>query len=169
MNRKITLSVGVVALYAIYLAQGHLGGDSSAQSLNLSPTATPLPTIRSTPDDSGSVSPPTLTPTPTPAQQSNSSGNLKNGQYTGSTANAFYGMLQVKATISGGKLSDISFLQYPNDRGHTIEVSQMSLPVLRQEAISAQSSQVDVVSGATDTSEAFMQSLGDALSQAGGS
>ena len=164
MDKKLTLSVGVIALYAVYLAQGHLGaGSAGAQSLNLNPTPTPQPTI----DSSNSIGSP-LTPTPIPPPQTKASGNLRDGQYTGSAANAFYGMVQVKATVSGGKLSDISFLQYPNDRGHSMEVSQMSLPMLRQEAISVQSSNVDVVSGATDTSDAFMQSLGDALSQAGG-
>jgi uncharacterized protein with FMN-binding domain len=94
------------------------------------------------------------------------SSGFKNGAYTGSAEDAFYGTVQVRATISGGKISNIEFLQYPNDRGHSIEVSTMAIPRLRSEAIAAQSANVDVVSGATQTSEAFMRSLQSALAQA---
>ena len=60
----------------------------------------------------------------------------------------------------------MQFLEYPNHRDRSVEINNYAMPQLTSEAISAQSAQVDVISGATDTSEAFMQSLGDALSQA---
>lgn len=90
----------------------------------------------------------------------------KDGSYTGSVADAQWGYIQVKATISGGKLTNVEFLQYPNERDRSIEINNYADPQLAQEAIQAQSAQVDVVTGATDSSEAFMQSLSDALSQA---
>lgn len=90
----------------------------------------------------------------------------KDGQYTGSAADAYYGYIQVKATIQGGKLTGVAFLQYPNDQRNSVEINQQAMPYLQQEAIQAQSAQVDVVSGATDTSQAFVQSLSSALSQA---
>jgi uncharacterized protein with FMN-binding domain len=93
----------------------------------------------------------------------------KDGQYTGNLVDAFYGNLQVKAIVSGGKLADVQFLTYPDHAGHTSEVSSMALPILRSEAIANQRAQVNVVSGATQTSQAFMMSLGSALAQAGGS
>jgi uncharacterized protein with FMN-binding domain len=93
-------------------------------------------------------------------------GIYKDGTYTGDVADAFYGNIQVKVTISDGKISDVQFLQYPNDRRNSIEINTYAMPILRQEAISAQSAQVDIVSGATDTSRAFIESLGTALSQA---
>lgn len=93
-------------------------------------------------------------------------GAFKDGTYTGSVADAIFGALQVKITVQGGALTDITFPQYPNDSGHTREVSNSSLPILRQEAISAQSANVHVVSGATQTSDAFKESLASALSQA---
>ena len=62
--------------------------------------------------------------------------------------------------------SFIQFPQYPNERGHTIEVSQQALPILQQEAIQSQNASVDIVSGATDTSQAFIQSLQSALNKA---
>lgn len=92
--------------------------------------------------------------------------SYKDGEYTGSVADATYGNIQVKVTIAGGKIIDISYLQFPDKVGHTTEVSDSSLPVLKQEAISKQSANVDIVSGATQTSEGFMQTLQSALDQA---
>ncbi len=97
---------------------------------------------------------------------SKSTGTYKDGSYTGSVADAQWGNLQVKAIIQGGKLTDVQFLQYPNDRNRSIRINESADPQLTSEAIQAQSAQVDVVSGATDSSEAFIQSLSDALSQA---
>lgn len=92
----------------------------------------------------------------------------KDGQYTGSTADAFYGYVQVLAVISSGRLTEVRFLQYPNDRSTSVEINSQAIPYLQQEAIQAQSAHVDIISGATDTSQAFIQSLSAALSKAAG-
>lgn len=97
---------------------------------------------------------------------SSSSQSYKDGTYTGSVADAFYGNIQVQAVIKGGKITDVKFLQYPNDRPNSVAINQQAMPYLRQEAIQAQSANVDGVSGATDTSQAFVQSLSAALQQA---
>ena len=105
----------------------------------------------------------------TPIQQiqgSTGSKSYKDGTYTGSVADAFYGNIQVQAVISGGKITDIQFLQYPNDNGHSAAVNQQADPMLTQEAIQTQNANVNIISGATDTSQAFMQSLSSALTQA---
>lgn len=108
------------------------------------------------------------------SQSSSSSGSnttqgavtYKDGQYTGSTADAFYGYIQVKAIIRGGKITDVQFLQYPNDRQNSVEINSQAMPFLKQEAIVAQSAHVDIISGATDTSNAYIESLTNALNQA---
>ena len=92
--------------------------------------------------------------------------SYKDGQYTGAVADAFYGNVQVQTTISNGKITDVQFLQYPSDRTRSQMISNMAMPVLKQEAIAAQSANVDAVTGATQTSRAFIQSLQSALSQA---
>lgn len=102
------------------------------------------------------------TPTSTPA----TTGQYKDGSYTGDVANAIYGKLQVVAVISGGAITDVQFPVYPNDSGHSQQVSGMALPILKQEALTAQNANVNIVSGATQTSEAFQESLGIALQQA---
>ncbi len=104
---------------------------------------------------------PTTTPSTTPATP-----QYKDGNYTGSVQNAFYGNVQVSAIIQSGKLSAVNFLEYPNENPNSIYVNQQAIPYLKQEAIKAQSSKVSIVTGATFTSQAFIRSLSDALSQA---
>ncbi len=94
-------------------------------------------------------------------------GNIyKDGTFTGSVEDAFYGNVQVQATIQNGKIIDVQFLQYPNDRGTSIMINGQAMPYLKSEAIQAQNAQVNIVSGATDTSQAFIASLTNALAQA---
>lgn len=101
---------------------------------------------------------------------SNSAGNsstaYKDGTYIGTVADAYYGNIQVKAVINGGRLSDVVFLDYPKDRDRSLRISTEAMPLLKEEAIQAQSAQVDIISGATDSSGAFISSLSSALAQA---
>ena len=103
---------------------------------------------------------------PTTSTTTQAQTQYKDGSYTGKSSDALYGYIQVKATISGGKLTNVTFLDYPQDQRNSIEINNAAMPLLKQQAISSQSAQVDGVSGATDTSQAFVESLGDALSQA---
>ena len=88
------------------------------------------------------------------------------GTYTGPVADAYYGLVQVQASTQGGRLTALKILKYPNDRRTSISINRQALPMLRDEAISAQSANVDIISGATLTSRAFIQSLGGALKKA---
>ncbi len=113
--------------------------------------------------------PPVTLPTSTPTNGSSSSttnGVYKNGTYTGDVVDAFYGNIQVQVTIQAGKIGDVQFLQYPNDRMTSRMINMQAMPILKSEVIRAQTAQVDIVSGATDSSQAFIQSLGSALAQA---
>lgn len=107
----------------------------------------------------------TSTP-PSEEGTSTSTGAYKDGSYTGSTEDAYYGNVQVKATISGGKLTSVTFLDYPHTHSTSVYINQQAMPYLQQEAIKAQSANVNIISGATYTSQAFIQSLSNALSQA---
>ncbi len=95
-----------------------------------------------------------------------SNGRYKDGTYTGPVIDAFYGQLQVVAIITGGILTHVTLPVYPSEPGHSISVSTYALPRLAREAIAAQSANVHIVSGATQDSNAFQQSLGSALAQA---
>jgi uncharacterized protein with FMN-binding domain len=102
----------------------------------------------------------------TPTAATTTASAYKNGTYTGSASDNNYGTVQVKAVISGGKLTNVVLVQMPNDRQHSAELSSMAGPQLIQEALTAQSANIDVVSGATSTSDSFAQSLQSALNAA---
>ena len=86
---------------------------------------------------------------------------------TGDTAQTQWGPVQVELTVSGGQVTDVSVVQYPNGNGRDQEINSYALPVLIQETIDAQSAQIDMVSGATVTSVGYQQSLQSALDEAG--
>ena len=124
------------------------------------PVSTAQPATSSAP--SSPANPSTAPAGSSAGQQS----QYRDGVYTGSVADAFYGNVQVSATISGGKLAAVTFLQYPNTHQTSVFINQQAMPQLQQEAVRAQSAHVDVVTGATFTSQAFAESLGNALAQA---
>lgn len=92
--------------------------------------------------------------------------SFADGTYAGPITDAYYGLIQIQASIQDGRLTSIKVLKYPNDRRTSVNINRQALPMLRDEAISAQSANVDIISGATLTSRAFRQSLAGALDQA---
>lgn len=134
------------------------------------PASTPATASRSkssptsSSSDSSSSTSTTATPPPAPPSTPTATG-FKDGSYTGQAVNVGYGIVQVKAVVSGGKLSDVVFLQMPSG-GHSSEVTNFAQPQLKSEALQAQSGNVDIVSGATQTAQGFIQSLQDALAKA---
>jgi uncharacterized protein with FMN-binding domain len=75
----------------------------------------------------------------------------------------------VQANISGSCIRSVDVLQYPADRRTSRSINDQALPRLHSEVIRAQSGRIDIVSGATLTSRAYIGSLRDALAQAGSS
>jgi uncharacterized protein with FMN-binding domain len=115
---------------------------------------TPLPHIR--------LSAASLKPQVVPAAMTVAAG-FADGTFTGPSADAYYGQVQVQAVVQNGQIVAIKVLQEPSDRRTSVAINRQALPMLRDEVISAQSPSVDVISGATLTSEAFIQSLTAAL------
>ncbi len=132
--------------------------DTSNPAAAVPPSAT-LPPLASSPL---STDIPQTLPSSTPVN----SGFYKNGVFKGPEVDAYYGLVQVQATVQGGKLTEVQFLEYPTDRRTSQEINNIAVPDLQQEALQAQSARVDIVSGATLTSEAFMMSLQNALDSA---
>jgi len=91
---------------------------------------------------------------------------FKDGTYRGISADAYYGRVQVEVVVNRGFIADVKFLDHPHEQGTSLEINGRATPLLRTEAISAQSAQVDTISGATQTSRAFRESLASALAQA---
>ncbi|MER5516407.1 FMN-binding protein [Streptomyces sp. NPDC002763] len=86
---------------------------------------------------------------------------------TGDTVQTRWGPVQVRVTVKSGRITDVTALQYPQDNPRDQQINSYALPQLRREALTAQSAQIDTVSGATYTSEGYQQSLQSALDSAG--
>jgi uncharacterized protein with FMN-binding domain len=86
---------------------------------------------------------------------------------TGTVADTRWGPVQVQITVADGSITDVSVLQYPDSNGKDQEINARALPILIQETLDAQGAGIDMVSGATYTSDGYLTSLQSALDQAG--
>src|SRR3954447_7495959 len=86
---------------------------------------------------------------------------------TGTVAQTRWGPVQVSITVADGKITAVDVPQYPDGNHRDEEINADALPTLKQETLSAQSADIDMVSGATVTSDGYVQSLQSALDQAG--
>jgi uncharacterized protein with FMN-binding domain len=181
--KKFLISAVFVGAFGAYATYNYFSTNTTqASAAGNAPPATDSVSVTNTPAQSTVA--PTSVPlsTPSPAKiptpiatpvavpvippKPKSTGQYVDGTYTGKVVDAYYGNIQVAAVILGGKLSSVKFLQYPNDRSTSRYINQQAMPVLKSEAIRAQSANVDGVSGASDSSAAFNQSLASALAKA---
>jgi uncharacterized protein with FMN-binding domain len=119
---------------------------------------------------------PTTTParasTPTPAKTAPSrkrkrtSTTTSRRSATGAAISTRYGEVQVAVTTVSGRVTDVRTLVMSFDNGRSQEIDAQAEPLLRQEALQAGSAQIDLVSGATYTSEGYVQSLQSAIDRA---
>ncbi len=84
----------------------------------------------------------------------------------GQTVRTPYGSVQVEVTIGPDGITDVQALQLPYDRSYSARISQVVEPMLRDEALQAQSADINLISGATYTSKGYAMSLQSALDQA---
>ena len=138
--KKIFLSAFVIGTFGVYAVYERLTKPDSA--------------VNAAPGAPGIVANTTL------------NGHIKDGTYTGQEVDAYYGLVKVQTTIQGGRITDVQFLEFPQDRRTSQRINSIAVPDLQQEAIQAQTANVDIISGATLTSEAFIVSLQSALDAA---
>jgi uncharacterized protein with FMN-binding domain len=108
--------------------------------------------------------PPSASAAPSPPAQA-SPGTART--VTGPVVSTRFGDVEVAVNVTGKRVTDVQAPELPYDRPRSASISQYVAPVLRSEALAAQSAQIDTVSGATYTSDAYAQSLQAALAQAG--
>jgi uncharacterized protein with FMN-binding domain len=89
-----------------------------------------------------------------------------NGSFTGSAIASQYGTVQVRAVVRSGRLTDVVVLRQTDVGERSTQIDSYAIPVLKSEALSAQSADIDVVSGATYTSVGYARSLQAALDAA---
>jgi uncharacterized protein with FMN-binding domain len=92
-----------------------------------------------------------------------SRGSSTTRTYTGPVVETPYGPVQVAVAEEGGKIADVKALQLPTEHPLSREISEQVAPMLRSEALQAQSPEINVVSGATYTSNGYASSLQAAL------
>jgi uncharacterized protein with FMN-binding domain len=95
-----------------------------------------------------------------------SSTRLKDVTYTGQSTDTRWGPVQVRITVSDGRITAADAVDYPMNNGRDQEINRFAIPQLQNETLQAQSAQIDMVSGATYTSEGYTTSLQSAIDQA---
>ena len=156
MKRILLALVGTVAgLAALLSFKTHSGltGGVALPAASL-PSSAPSST-------SGGTSAPSSSAPPKPGQSSAAK------TIAGPAIQTRYGVVQVQVIVSGQKIQNASFLQLTADDPRSAEINSQAGPILLQQTLSVQSSQIDGVSGATYTSQGYLQSLQSALDQAG--
>ncbi len=116
-----------------------------------------------TPTPSTTKAPTGTSATPAPSTATKGSGSKT---VDGPVVSTQFGDVQVEVVVAGGKVTDVVALELPTGR-RSGQISNYAAPILHQEALQAQSAKIDLVSGATYTSDAYTQSLQAALDQAG--
>ncbi|MCT9623090.1 FMN-binding protein [Curtobacterium sp. C2H10] len=147
--RARIIAGGVVSSIAVLVIGWQLGGQPAVTA----------PAQQSTTSGAGTTGSSTGTGT--------TGGSSATGTFAGDTTQTRYGPVQVQITVANGTITDVTALQLTNSDGRSVQISQQAAPILRQEALQAQSAQVQSVSGATFTSEGYTTSLQSAIDKAG--
>ena len=90
----------------------------------------------------------------------------ESGTFDGDPVVTRFGVVQVRITVADGRIASVEALQVPNRDRHDVLINDRAVPILNAEAVKAQSAQVDLVSGATLTSQGYTQSLQSAIDRA---
>ena len=145
---------------------------ATTPSATKTPSAAATPKAAGTPKQSAKAtskatasSKPTDAATTPAAPAATAAGKNVSGTFTGNSVDVGYGIVQVKITVANGKITDAQAVQAPSGRND--RYTNMSVPVLRQRTLAAQSANINGVSGASYTSYGWYTSLVSALKQAG--
>jgi len=126
--------------------------------------------------DTGTTTTTSLSSSATSGGSAGSTGNTGNtgsskttstaATYDGTAVQTRFGTVQVRVTIQGGKITEVTALQLTDAERKSAQISSRAAPVLRSEVLQAQSADVQTVGGATVTSDAYLTSLQAALDAA---
>jgi uncharacterized protein with FMN-binding domain len=105
-------------------------------------------------------------PSSSSSAPSSKSPSRPSGTFTGATAETAYGPMQVAIVVKAGRITDVKALQVTNQGDRSVAISAAAVPVLRSEALRAQSARIAAVSGASYTSQGYTTSLQSALDKA---
>lgn len=150
MRRVVLAVVSTVAALVLVLSfKTHGAGSAAAASQVVS---TPSPTASGSGSTGG-----------TSKNAGGGSSSASSQTVVGDAVETQYGPVQVKVTVTGGKVTSVSAVEYPDTDPRDAQINSYAIPALNQEATAAGSADIDMVSGATYTSQGYIQSLQSAL------
>lgn len=149
------------------------GAGSASPGPSSPPSAAPgtSPTAQAAASLEASLSPsasPSGSPSPSPSVPPSPEATPGMVTLTGDAMRTRFGVVQVAVTLSGGDILEVEAMSLPDGDRHSLMISQYVEPLLREEAVTADSANIDVISGATYTSRAYAASLQSALDQLAG-
>ncbi|MGV1027422.1 MAG: FMN-binding protein [Dermatophilaceae bacterium] len=161
--RRIAVAVMSTLSGLVLLFSYHTSTNSGTAVASKS-TASPTPGASAT-SSSGSAGSATASPSAGSSGSSGSSASTS-ATYTGSAVSTRWGAVQVQITVANGKITAAKAIQYPTSNQRDQQINAYAISILNQEAVGQQSADIDMVSGATVTSQGYLQSLQSAIDQA---
>lgn len=166
-SKLSALAISATTTLGLTWAFAHQDGQTQASGL-LTIATTPVATIATaatttTPATAAATAAAT---TSTGVPPSTTVAGIADGTYVGNSDRNRWGTVQVQVVYSGGQLTDVQILKYPNGDSNSVRISQIALPRLVSEAVSARSAEVNTVSGASYTSKSYRLSLQSAIDAA---
>jgi uncharacterized protein with FMN-binding domain len=159
VHRILVAAGGTLAGIALLFSYPTSTDQKLVSSGPLTPPATD-PSTTSGPAPSGAAT----SPAPSGTGTTGTTGTATT--FDGAAVDTAYGPVQVQITVSGGRITAARVLQVPQESGHDVRINSQAVPTLDQEAVQAQSAQIDSVSGASYTSEGYTRSLQSAIDAA---
>jgi uncharacterized protein with FMN-binding domain len=166
--RRAILTIGGTAagLAALLAFKSHPVAVASAAG---TPAATPTPTMTAGPssaDGARSSKSASASASRSGSGSGSGSGSTATRTVTGAVANTQHGPMQVQLVLTGKRITKVNVLQRTDDGQESIQIDSFAIPKLTSETLTAQSARIDAVSGATYTSQGYIQSLQSALDKA---
>lgn len=152
LSGVVIASIGAGAYYTFIPTASNTDSQKNSNSSTTTSTNTTSNTTETTTNNSTSAS--------------TTSGQMKDGTYTGEVVRTRRGDVQLSITVSGGKISEITPLIYPNEDRDSKQINANAIPKYVAEAIDVQSANITLISGATETYNGFTRSLQDAINKA---
>jgi uncharacterized protein with FMN-binding domain len=156
-------AIGTTGTGSSASASSSSASTSSTSAATTKPVATKKATATAT--KATSTQSATATPSAAATTAAPATTGIKDGTFTGPSVFVNYGNVQVKITVVNGRITDAVAVKAPS--GKNDRYTNMSVPVLKQQTLKAQSANIQGVSGASYTSYGWFTSLQGALADAG--
>jgi uncharacterized protein with FMN-binding domain len=163
LRAALALGGTVAGLAALFSFKTHsLAGAAAIEGTNtpMAAASSPMPGAMSSPSMMGG------TTGTTGAKSSMMASSAAPRVVTGNVDNTQYGPMQVQLTLTGKHITKVTVVQQTNDGSESNQIDANAIPKLTSETLTAQSAQIDAVSGATYTSAGYKASLQSALDKA---